>query len=207
MPKSDASLKLDDYAPVADRIDLFYSRYSTGRITTKLLPGVDREVVVKAFVYRRAEDSLPAATGLASERIGDGEINMHSCLENTETSAIGRALANLGFAASRKRPSREEMEKVERARSSVAYRSGTPNNKLARVAEPLSRNVVLSAIHHDLLLVLDQAQGRGFPHQRSATIRRRLSDAPQLSIESSMRLERAVRGWLVRHSGSAAGHP
>jgi len=35
-------------------------------------------------------------------------------LENCETSAIGRALANAGFAAKGKRPSREEMAKVEK---------------------------------------------------------------------------------------------
>src|SRR6476620_3363242 len=101
MPKSDSTIPLDDYAPVADRIELFYSRFPDGRITSKLLPRTDLEIVVKAFVYRHAEDTLPAATGLASERIGDGEVNMYACLENTETSAIGRALANLGFSASR----------------------------------------------------------------------------------------------------------
>jgi len=35
-------------------------------------------------------------------------------VENCETSALGRALANGGFAAKGKRPSREEMQKVER---------------------------------------------------------------------------------------------
>jgi CBS-domain-containing membrane protein len=39
-------------------------------------------------------------------------VNYTSWLENAETSAIGRALANFNYAGS-KRPSREEMQKVE----------------------------------------------------------------------------------------------
>jgi hypothetical protein len=50
------------------------------------------------------------ATGLASESISDRGVNSTSALENCETSAIGRALANAGYAAKGKRASREEME-------------------------------------------------------------------------------------------------
>ena len=99
MPKTTLPFDSGAYAPVAERIALFYERHSTGRIVTEL---VERGVVVvfKALVYRAAEDISPAATGWASERVGDGEINAVACVENTETSAIGRALANLGFTAS-----------------------------------------------------------------------------------------------------------
>jgi len=41
-------------------------------------------------------------------------------LENCETSAIGRALANAGYAAKGKRPSREEMGKVARLKNDLA---------------------------------------------------------------------------------------
>jgi hypothetical protein len=109
MPKTTPTTLLDDYAPVADRIVVFYEKYPAGRIVTELIGNSEREVVFKALVYRVNDDSQPAATGWASERVGDGEINAVACLENTETSAIGRALANLGLTASRNRPSREEM--------------------------------------------------------------------------------------------------
>src|SRR5438445_1068582 len=105
-------LNLSDYALVADRITLFYERYPTGRIVTHLHSRTAREITFRTLVFRSAEDAAPAATGWASERIGDGEINEVACLENTETSAIGRALANLGFTACVRRPSREEMEKA-----------------------------------------------------------------------------------------------
>jgi hypothetical protein len=200
MPKSNPSLPLDDYAPVADRIELFYSRFPEGRITTRLLPSTHGEIVVKAFVYRRQDDTLPASTGLASERVGDGEVNMYACLENTETSAIGRALANLGFAASKRRPSREEMEKVERARNGVAYRapvSMTSTEK--RVASPAAQ-IVVAALHHDLLLLMERAEVLGFSTTRLAVIRERLARGPALPLDDSIRIEKALRAWVLRHA-------
>ena len=51
-------------------------------------------------------------TGLAYELVSDRGVNSTSALENGETSAIGRALANANYAAKGKRASREEMSKV-----------------------------------------------------------------------------------------------
>lgn len=122
MPKTDRTFNPDGYATVAERITLFYEKHPAGRIQTELVSRDDGEITFKALVYRDLADATPAATGWASERVGDGEINTVACLENTETSAIGRALANLGFTASTRRPSREEMEKAERARRRLATR-------------------------------------------------------------------------------------
>jgi hypothetical protein len=49
---------------------------------------------------------------LAEETVQGRGVNATSALENCETSAIGRALANAGYAAKGKRASREEMQKV-----------------------------------------------------------------------------------------------
>ena len=121
MPKIDLMATTDGYAPVADRLRLFYERYPTGRIVTHLVRRTEQEVMFRAEVYRTSSEREPAATGWASEREGDGDINTVACLENTETSAVGRALANLGFTASVHRPSREEMEKANRARDRVRW--------------------------------------------------------------------------------------
>ena len=116
MPKINPEFDPESYAPVAERVELFYEKHPTGRILTELVQHTEREIVFRAAVYRSADDREPAATGWAAERVGDGEVNAVACLENTETSAIGRALANLGFLASRLRPSAEEVARVARAR-------------------------------------------------------------------------------------------
>jgi hypothetical protein len=68
--------------------------------------------VVRAEVYRDVSEELAAATGYAHEVDGQGTVNRTSALENCETSAVGRALANAGYAPKGRRPSREEMAKT-----------------------------------------------------------------------------------------------
>lgn len=101
---------MDDYEPVEDRLRKFWVDHPGGRIITALLSPGDRfdEFIVRAEAYRD-DSGIPDASGLAHEKVGQGNVNRDSALENCETSAIGRALANLGYAAKGKRPSREEM--------------------------------------------------------------------------------------------------
>jgi hypothetical protein len=190
MPKSDSTFDPRGYATVADRISLFYEQFPSGRINTELVSRDDGEITFKALVYRQEAELAPAATGWASERLGDGDVNSVACLENTETSAVGRALANLGFTASTKRPSREEMEKAERARQrlSLAMRapSGTPN--LQDQADGA----------HEVLKLLAVAGRRGFSERRLAIMTAHLTRTPALPLRKMRRLETRVRGWLRR---------
>ena len=87
MPKSDSTFNADQYSTVAERIELFYSRFPQGRINTELVAREEGEITFKALVYRSITETFAAATGWASEREGDGDINTVACLENTETSA------------------------------------------------------------------------------------------------------------------------
>ncbi len=68
----------------------------------------------KSYIFMSDADIDPQATGMAFEIDGQGMANKTSALENAETSAIGRALANAGYRGN-KRASREEMQKVQRA--------------------------------------------------------------------------------------------
>lgn len=111
---------LDDYEPVADRIARFWKDHPQGSIVTEIVREAsadDRRWIVKASLYRHGE-TAPFATGFAFEVDGQGNVNRTSALENAETSAIGRGLANAGYAAkASKRASREEMSKVVQAGS------------------------------------------------------------------------------------------
>jgi hypothetical protein len=108
---------LNDYETVEQRIKRFYKDNPDGRIITDNQTTLqDRQVstwVVMASVYLNNETDKPKATGLAFEVDGVGMANKTSALENAETSAIGRALANAGYSGN-KRASREEMAKVAR---------------------------------------------------------------------------------------------
>lgn len=112
-----------DYETVESRIRRFYELHEDGRIITEWdnMDGfIDQKSpntwVIKAYVYISAGDQangLPKATGYAFEVDGTGGANNTSALENAETSAIGRALANMNLSGN-KRASREEMAKVAR---------------------------------------------------------------------------------------------
>lgn len=107
-----AHFNLDDYETVEERLTKFWKDNPNGRIFTKLLENSPSRFIVEAHVYRTMEDVYAWSTGLAEETVQGRGVNATSALENCETSAIGRALANAGYATKGKRPSREEMGKV-----------------------------------------------------------------------------------------------
>lgn len=108
---------LNDYETVEDRLVKFWKDNEGGRIQTELLEHSPSRFIVLASIYKSASDDKPWATGLAEETVGTRGVNQTSALENCETSAIGRALANAGYAAKGKRASREEMGKVVRVKA------------------------------------------------------------------------------------------
>jgi hypothetical protein len=106
---------LDDYEPVAVRHSRWLEQHPNGRTITHMVsvPGAD-VCVIRAELWL---EDVCIATGYAEEVRGAGNVNRTSHVENCETSAVGRALANAGMAGTdvNKRPSREEMAKVQRS--------------------------------------------------------------------------------------------
>lgn len=106
---------LEDYETVEERLVKFWKDHPDGRIDTLLVDSTLQRFIVKASVYRTEVDAQAWTTGYAEETVSTRGVNSTSALENCETSAIGRALANAGYVTKGKRPSREEMSKVKAA--------------------------------------------------------------------------------------------
>jgi len=104
---------LEDYEPVAVRHSRWLAQHPNGRTLTHMVstPGADI-CVIRAELWL---EDVCIATGYAEEVRGAGNVNRTSHVENCETSAVGRALANAGMAGTdvNKRPTREEMSKVQ----------------------------------------------------------------------------------------------
>lgn len=124
-----SNFNLADYDTVDSRIKKFYTEHDDGRILTEMVSDKSNleNVIFRAEILM---GNVVKSTGYAHEVQGAGFVNKTSHLENCETSAIGRGLANLGYSGN-KRASREEMEKVERMetmKKSVEYK-GYPTKK------------------------------------------------------------------------------
>jgi hypothetical protein len=130
------AFNINDYETVEVRLGKFISDYADFMVITQLIEATDTRFIVRAEIYRTCVDAKPFATGLAYEVVSDRGVNSTSALENAETSAIGRALANAGYAAKGKRPSQSEMVKVIAAETPKAI-YGTPNSRSAAIEQAL----------------------------------------------------------------------
>ena len=124
------AFNLADYETVESRLEKFWKEYPDGRIFTKIEQATDTRYIISAELFKTEADAKPWTTGLASESVSDRGVNSTSALENAETSAIGRALANAGYATKGKRASREEMAKVNDAET-FRPKYGRPGSKSA----------------------------------------------------------------------------
>lgn len=112
----------DEYITVHERIEKFYAKFPQGRILTSIVEHNEETgfILMRAEVYRAADDALPAATGHAYELRSAGHVQAGSYVEVCETSSVGRALALLGFEVRRGVASREEVIRGARKQQATA---------------------------------------------------------------------------------------
>lgn len=159
-----ARFNLEDYETVHQMLIRLYTEYPAARVlTVNTTPqNVTDRYEFRAELYLDREDMRPHATGYAYEVIGSTNVNTTSAMENCETSAIGRCINNSVLVLgkpNKNRPSREEMEKVQR----MTVKTFTPEQeKMAHeAAEQLKdiqdleelRNLYQGAKDADLLLI------------------------------------------------------
>jgi len=105
-----------DYAMVVTRIHSFVQQHANGQILTEIVKDEDGVVVFKAHAVI---DGIIRGTGHAMEREGSNNINKTSHYECAETSAIGRALAMVGYMPSGAIASYEEVENAKLQQSKI----------------------------------------------------------------------------------------
>tara|TARA_X000000368_G_C22966448_1_gene683385 strand:+ start:639 stop:1220 length:582 start_codon:yes stop_codon:yes gene_type:complete len=142
---------LNNYALVNDRIKEFHNMYPNGMIVTKLIEVaqiIDTPTGEKCNEYRVQATVTPNVlevpekyfTGTAAERDNTGFVNKTSAVENCETSAVGRALANMGIGADFAIASKEEVEnaKTKQAVYKPKVKELSEIDKLARECKKAS---------------------------------------------------------------------
>lgn len=111
-----AHFDLSQYQTVQERIDLFWERFPQGRFNLEIITVSEQQVIIKAEVWTDWAEDKPRAVDYAEERFGSSPVNKTSFIENCASSALGRAISQLGgnLSPKGKRPSASEMEKVNR---------------------------------------------------------------------------------------------
>tara|TARA_R110002167_G_scaffold6576_1_gene30805 strand:+ start:250 stop:900 length:651 start_codon:yes stop_codon:yes gene_type:complete len=130
-----------DYAMVHERVKAFCGTYANGQILTEIVKDDSGHVIFKAHAI---VDNIIRGTGHAHELEGATNINNTSHYECAETSAVGRALAFMGYSPDGGLASYEEIENAKIQQSNVGLHKLTLD-----VASAYVSTAFISAIEND----------------------------------------------------------
>lgn len=176
---------LKDYVEVNVRVEKFYDKFPNGRIITNLVSWENGVVVMKAEVYRDLADQVPSATGHAYEKEGSSFINKTSALENCETSAVGRALALLGFEIKKSIASKEEVDNAK------LNQNDAPQNDVSTPATITPKELGTLKTK-----VLEYANIRNKTEEDVYEVLH-ISDVTTLTSDDAKRLITTLTGWIT----------
>jgi hypothetical protein len=112
---------LDNYEDVAARIKRFWETHPSGRIENNIVEFNAEKgfILVQTLIFKEYEDEKPSAIDYAFGNVATYNVQMKKFfVEDTVTSSIGRCIGLL--LGTDKRPTRQDMEKVETISTSVA---------------------------------------------------------------------------------------
>jgi hypothetical protein len=112
---------LDNYEDVAARIKRFWETHPTGRIENHIIEFNAEKgfILVQTQIFKEYEDEKPSAIDYAFGNVATYNVQMKKFFcEDTVTSSIGRAIGLL--LGTDKRPTRQDMEKVETISTTIA---------------------------------------------------------------------------------------
>jgi len=156
-----AKFNLENYETVEERLKIFWKDNPNARISTEIahITPEGTCVTIRAEIYKQEEDARPVSTGIAQETKGQGGFaNTDAWVENCETSAIGRALANWKYQGSGKaRPSQQEMSKIGNSKDNVGKKETPKKKSIAQeitkspssLTEPQLKEMVFSMCNED----------------------------------------------------------
>ncbi len=101
------NIKGKQYVEVNERLIYFRKKYPNFSLISHVLEKTDKSICIQARIDN--DKGVTIATGIAEEEKGSTFINKTSYVENCETSAWGRALANFGIGLESSVASAEEV--------------------------------------------------------------------------------------------------
>jgi len=171
---------LEDYIQVNERIQEFYKKYPEGSIQTDMVSNENGHVIFKAYAYKNMEDTKPCI-GHAMEKEGSNFINKTSHIENCETSAVGRALANLGLLVNKSIASYEEVANAQLNQKKTEKTTQTVTNSNELISTPQAKRLFAIAGGNEGII---KEILKNFGYEKSLEIKRADYDAISKKIEA-----------------------
>lgn len=134
-----AGFDLKDYVDVHQRIEKFYEKFPEGSIQTEVAKLDDSIVIMRAYAYRNPDDPRPSIGHSQLGIPGTTPYTRGSEIENAETSAVGRAIAFLGFETKNGIASAQEVrnKQTDTPRRAPAAAQEAPQKPAEPVSEKL----------------------------------------------------------------------
>ena len=170
------------YCEVKTRIKDFRKDHPEWPLITQLEKMEGGNVVFSAKIQNDKGEII--ATGWAWETVSSGYINKYSAVENCETSAIGRALANLGYGTDGAYASYEEMQKsVDDETKDILFellRTSTFDDEQKVFYEKQIKECTLSEVSELFdLMTNNQLEAMDNPHPKQKDIQLKLDKIMQ----------------------------